>query len=47
MWLKYVFVCVVMKMKKRVVIDILSIYVRGEENFGEWKLRGILFFDEY
>lgn len=28
-------------------MDIFGIYVRGEENLGEWKLRGLLFIDEY
>lgn len=28
-------------------MDIFGIYVRGEENLGEWKFRGLLFIDEY
>ena len=47
MWSKYVPVCVVMKTKKRAVIDTSSIYVRGEENLGEWKPRGISLLDEH
>ncbi|XP_078380660.1 kinesin-like protein unc-104 isoform X2 [Oculina patagonica] len=36
-----------MKTKKRVVMDTSSIYVRGEENLGEWKPRGISLIDEH
>ena len=36
-----------MKTKKRAVIDTSSIYVRGEENLGEWKPRGISLLDEH
>ena len=47
MWSKYFPICVVMKTKKRAVIDTSSIYVRGEENLGEWKPRGISLLDEH
>lgn len=28
-------------------MDMFRIYVRGEENFGDWRLRDILFIEEY
>lgn len=37
----------VMKTKRRVVMDTSSIYVRGEENLGEWKPRGLSLIDEH
>ena len=43
-----VFFCsLVMKTKRRVVMDTSSIYVRGEENLGEWKPRGLSLIDEH
>lgn len=41
------FFSLVMKTKRRVVMDTSSIYVRGEENLGEWKPRGISLIDEH
>lgn len=36
-----------MKTKRRVVMDTSGIYVRGEENLGEWKPRGLSLIDEH